>query len=147
MLEIGRSLNPLLVPMYQKLDDALEAGSRAALRRWWDDALVTYDPFRRFFVAFEEAAATEPAVREVALAALDTIADAMPKYLARWPRTQQKRARLQIADKSVIGDRCGCGHVVLLVGAAVLGVGTEAGCVSAPGGVKSARRSRRRNTW
>lgn len=96
MKEIAKDLVLQAGPMCASLDRILATGSRAELRRWLHTTIEVQLKYRRFNIAYEEACAIDPEIRQIAVDSLVIAADAMPEYLDRWPAEAREGRRLRM---------------------------------------------------
>jgi AcrR family transcriptional regulator len=96
MREIAKDLVLQTGPMCASLDRALSTGSYDELRAWLRSTIDVQLTYRRFNIAYEEACAIDPEIRQIAIDSLVIAADAMPQYLARWPEDSRERRRLRM---------------------------------------------------
>jgi AcrR family transcriptional regulator len=81
---------------YQDLDRVLESRQRGDLREWFAREIAWFQANRDLLPAWDQVVATEPGYRVVVRADLASIADSMPKYLARWGESRRAEAQLRI---------------------------------------------------
>lgn len=93
---LGDSLAVEILDYYRRLDDALAHGSEDTLRAWFEYALGWWDAHGKMLPTWEEAAANDPDYAARAQAHLERIPEAMPQYVASWPKPQRAEARLRI---------------------------------------------------
>jgi AcrR family transcriptional regulator len=96
MKEIAKDLVLQAGPMCASLDQALSTGSYDSLRAWLRGTIDVQLKYRRFNIAYEEACAMDPEIRQIAIDSLTIAADAMPEYLARWPAEMREHRRLRM---------------------------------------------------
>jgi AcrR family transcriptional regulator len=96
MKEIAKDLVLQTGPMCASLDKALSTGSYDALRAWLRNTIDVQLKYRLFNIAYEEACAIDPEIRQIAIDSLVIAADAMPEYQARWPAESRERRRLRL---------------------------------------------------
>jgi AcrR family transcriptional regulator len=87
-------LMPETIEFYSRLD-TLTTGPE--LRAWLDDALGFFERHHDLMLFAEEAVSTEPGLQEFSMAQLlDRCAEAMPRYLGRWPEHARDKASLRL---------------------------------------------------
>jgi AcrR family transcriptional regulator len=96
LVEIASDHHDGIITQYARLDEALHVRSRPAVRAWLSDTLAMMEGVKLLYHAFDQAAATDPKVRAAVRESLELRPDAMPKYLAEWPTSEQGGARLRI---------------------------------------------------
>jgi AcrR family transcriptional regulator len=96
--DLAEGLEPEIGAYYDSLDQILADGeSYDALREWMVSTVGWFDAHRTFVAIIAEVAAVERLEGGSELVPATSIADRVPKFLARKPKCQRERFRLRIS--------------------------------------------------
>lgn len=87
---------PAVFGLFADLDRVLDIGSRPEFVAWVRRTLEVFADQRDLLCAWDEAVALDPGFGAIAGAGLRAVPDALPGYLARWPRDRRAEARLRV---------------------------------------------------